>query len=136
MISKKIVLRFGKEISGKPVVYRLIKDYDLVFNIIKAKVSPEEEGILIIELTGSKEEYEKGIAYLKETGVNISPFEKEIVRDKKLCTHCTACIAHCPTKALFIKDKKTMEIDFDNKKCIACEACIQVCPFQAMKISF
>ena len=44
-VSKKIVLHFPKRIVERAIVCRLAKDYDLEFNILKALVTPEEEGI-------------------------------------------------------------------------------------------
>jgi ferredoxin len=136
MPSKKLVLKFPKEVTDQPIVYKLIKDYDLVFNILKAQVSPEKEGLLVMELSGSEAAIEKGTKYLKENKVKIQPLERDINRDESVCTHCTACVVHCPTQALYIKDRDTMEVGFDKSKCILCEACIPICPVNAMKIDY
>ncbi|MFH2028587.1 MAG: NIL domain-containing protein [Nanoarchaeota archaeon] len=136
MISKKLVLKFPKEVGDKPIVYKLIKDYNLVFNILKAEVSPDREGRMVMELTGEQKDIDKGIKYLKESKVGVEPLSKDIDRDEKKCTHCSACIVHCPTHALYIKDRKTMEVGFDKSKCILCEACIPICPVNAMKINY
>jgi len=136
MTSKKIVLHFPKEKIDQPIIYKLIKEFDLVFNILKAKITPEEEGILVLELSGDEKNYSAGIKYLKELGVKIQPLEKDITRDEKKCTHCSACVVHCPTNALYIKDRKTMEVEFDKSKCILCDACIPVCPVHAMEIKY
>ena len=136
MPSKKLVLKFPKEITDQPIVYKLIKDYNLVFNILKARVSPEKEGLLLMELSGKQKDIDKGIKYLKDNGVKVQPLSKDIERDEKKCTHCGACIVHCPTEALYIKDRKTMEVGFDKSKCILCEACVPVCPVHAMKINY
>ena len=136
MVSKKIVLKFPKEITDTPIVYKLIKDYNLIFNILKARVSPEKEGLLVMELSGDQADIDKGIKYLQDNKVTIQPLSKDIQRDEKKCTHCSACVVHCPTEALYIKDRKTMEVGFDKSKCILCEACIPVCPVNAMKINY
>ena len=39
-MKKRIILRFKRKTIDKPIVYRLAKDYDLVFNILRANVSP------------------------------------------------------------------------------------------------
>ncbi len=39
VFAKKIVIRYPAEIVDQPIVYRLVKDYDLAFNILKARVS-------------------------------------------------------------------------------------------------
>ena len=60
MTTKRIVLRFPQRLAGKPIVYKLAKDFDLEFNILKADVTPDEEGKLILELHGDKENYKAG----------------------------------------------------------------------------
>lgn len=133
MVSKRIVLTFPHKLLDKPIVYKLVKDFDLVFNILQAKISPQEEGLLVLELTGKKENYAKGIKYLTDLGVNIQPLSKDVARDDDRCTHCGACVTVCPTEALYI-DKSTMKVIFDSDKCIACELCVKACPPRAMVV--
>ena len=134
--SKKIVLHFSKDIGNKPIIYNLARDFNLVFNILKAQVSPDQEGLLVMELSGEEKDFKKGIDYLKKEGVKIQPLSEDVIRDEKLCTHCGACVALCPTGALYVPDKKTMKVEFDNTKCIVCNACIEACPQKAMKVEF
>lgn len=131
MVSKRIVLTFPHKLLDKPVVYKLVKDFDLVFNILQAKITPKEEGILILELTGKKENYAKGIKYLTELDVDIQPLSKDVTRNDDRCTHCGACVTVCPTEALYL-DKSTMKVIFNSEKCIACELCVKACPPRAM----
>lgn len=133
MISKKIVLRFPPKLVDKPIVYKLVKDFDLIFNILRARVTPREEGELVIELKGNKEKYAEGMKYLKELGVKIQPLSQDVTRDEERCTHCGACITICPTGAFYM-DKRTMQVIFDASKCIACELCVKGCPPRAMKV--
>jgi len=134
-ISRKIVLHFPPLVTGQPVVYRLAKDFDLMFNIIKASVSPGEEGLLILELSGNQENYDRGIQYLTEVGVKIQSLSQDIVRDEARCTHCGACITVCPTGA-FSLEPKTRKVIFDHNKCVVCGLCITACPPRAMKLYF
>ena len=39
-ISKRIVLHFPKRLVDRPIVSRLVKDYNLDFNILKALITP------------------------------------------------------------------------------------------------
>ena len=57
-VSRRIVLRFPKRLVDRPIVYRLVKDYDLKFNILKANFTPEEEGLMVLEITGDQEDYD------------------------------------------------------------------------------
>ena len=61
MKKNTIVLHFPKKKVDKPIVCMLVKDFDLTFNILKAEVIPEEEGLLVLELEGKAENYDKGI---------------------------------------------------------------------------
>lgn len=135
MVTKKIVLKFPPRLVEQPIIYKLVKDFDLEFNILKANVMPDEEGILVLELKGDEKKYAEGIKYLKNFGILIQPLSKDVVRDEEKCTHCGACVTVCPVGA-FAVDKTTRKIIFSNDKCIACELCIPACPLQAMELHF
>ena len=134
-VSKRIVLHFPGRLVNKPIVSRLIRDYNLDFNILKASVTPEEEGLLILELSGKQSDYDRGIRYLTETGVRIQALSQDVTRNEERCTHCGACITICPTGA-FELDLQTRQINFYNEKCLACEICIKACPPRAMELHF
>jgi ferredoxin len=135
MVKKRLVLTFPHELLDKPIVYKLVKDYDLVFNILQARITPREEGLMVLELGGKKEDYAEGVKYLQGKGVAIEPLDKDVTRDEKICTHCGACVSVCPTGAL-ASNKDTMVVEFDPSKCVACELCVKACPPRAMLIKF
>ena len=135
IVSKKIVLHFPSRLVDQPIVYRLIKEYDLSFNILKASVIPDEEGLLVLELSGEQSNYDKGIKYLTKTGVKIQSLSQNVLRNESRCTHCGACITICPTNA-FELDKISRQLIFINEKCIACGLCIKACPPRAMELHF
>ena len=134
-VSRRIVLHFPRRLVDRPIVYRLIKDYDLEFNILKASVTPEEEGLMVLELKGKQENYDKGINYLTKAGVRIQSLSQNVIRNEERCTHCGACITICPTDA-FELDPVTRRTKFDNSKCVACALCIKACPPRAMELHF
>lgn len=135
VVSKRIVLHFPKRLTSQPLVYRLVKDFDLEFNILKASVTPGEEGLLVMELTGEQRNYDKGIKYLTDAGVKIQSLSQDVVRNEERCTHCGACITLCPSGA-FSLEPGTRKVIFDNSKCIVCELCIKACPPRAMELYF
>jgi len=135
MVTKKVVLKFPPQVVEQPVIFKLAKDFDLEFNILKANIIPDEEGLLVLELTGTRENFERGFKYLKSFNIVIQPLYKDIVRDEMKCSHCGACVTNCPVGA-FTVDKKTRKIHFNDKKCIACEICIPSCPLRAMTMHF
>ena len=132
-MKKKIVLHFSREIWDKPIIYRLIKDYNLIPNILKANVLPKRESFMVLELDGEQIDCRAGIQYLKDSGVTIEPIEQDIKRDEEKCTHCGACTAICPTGSLSIK-RDTMEVIFDSEMCSGCELCVPACPPHAMEV--
>ena len=134
-VSKRIVLRFPRRLVDRPIVSRLVKDFNLDFNILKASVTPEEEGLLVLELSGKQSDYDKGIRYLTETGVRIQALSQDVTRNEERCTHCGACITICPTGA-FELDPVTRRVSFFNEKCVACGICIKTCPPRAMEVHF
>ena len=135
MTTKRIVLHFPHRLIDQPIVCKLVKDYNLTFNILKASITPQEEGLLVLEVSGETADYKKGIQYLEKIGVKIQPLGQDVIRNEKKCTHCGACITICPTNA-FIVDQKTKKVAFEKNKCVACEMCIKACPPQAMEIKF
>lgn len=134
-VAKKIVLHFPQKTVDKPVVSRLIRDYALDFNILKASISPGEVGLMIMELSGEQKDYDKGIRYLQEAGIEIQALSQDVVRNDERCTHCGACITMCPTHAFAI-DARTRRVTFDNSQCIVCELCVKACPPRAMELHF
>ena len=132
VISKKVVLHFPRSLVDQPIIYHLVKDYNLMFNILKASVTPKEEGVLALELRGEQDDYEKGVRYLTGVGVEIQPLSKDVYRDEERCTHCGACITICPTNA-FNLEPSTRKVNFLDEKCIACGLCIKACPPRAME---
>jgi ferredoxin len=133
MSSKKIFLRFGKDIADRPIIYRLARDYDLVINILKANVDQNKEGTMVLEITG--EQCDLGLEYLKSQGVKVTPIAEEVFRNEEKCTSCGACTAICPSGALYI-ERPSMEVKFDSDKCIVCQICVKVCPVNAMEVRF
>jgi len=134
-ISKRIVLRFPKRLVERAIVSRLVRDYNLDFNILKASVTPDEEGLMVLELSGKQGDYDKGIRYLTKTGVRIQSLSQDVTRNEERCTHCGVCITICPTGA-FELDPSTRKVSFSGEKCLACELCIKACPPRAMELHF
>ena len=134
-VSRRIVLHFPRRLVDRPIVYRLIKDYDLEFNILKASVTPEEEGLMVLELKGDQKDYDQGINYLNEAGVQIQALSQTVTRNEERCTHCGACITICPAAA-FELEPLTRRVTFYHERCLACEMCIKACPPRAMEVHF
>ena len=135
-ITKKLMLFFPKCECEKPIIYHLVKDYDLIVNIFRAKVTPEEEGYLVLDVTGTEKQIQAGIDFVKTFNVTVNFTGKGVTRDEQLCIHCGYCIPYCPTGALSIPDPASRQVCYDEEKCIECLACVRVCPFGACTSAF
>ena len=132
-IKKRVVLHFPTRLVDQPIIYKLVKDYDLVLNVLKASVMPNEEGRMVLELSGTRDNYDKGIKFLQTTGVKIQSLGQDIIRNDERCTHCGVCVTVCPSGALIV-DNKTRMVKFDSAECTACELCVLACPPRAMEV--
>jgi L-aspartate semialdehyde sulfurtransferase ferredoxin len=134
-MKKRIILRFKRNMIDKPIVYRLAKEYDLVFNILRANVSPRAESMMVLEIEGTGENLKNGFEYLKSLGIDTEPIEQDIQRDETRCVHCGVCTSVCAPEALHV-ERGTMKVVFEYERCVACELCVRVCPVRAMNVFF
>jgi ferredoxin len=135
MYSKILSLRFPRSIVDQPIAVNLVKEFDLSFNILKATIYPRKEGFMVLEVSGDRKNFRKGLRYLKNLGVKVESIGQDIRRDDENCFQCGACTAVCPTSALYIR-RPAMEVIFDRERCSACELCVSACPAGAMSVSF
>ena len=135
MPNRKYVLRFPARLVETPIASRLVSEYGLTVNILRARVEPDEEGMLVVELTGPPGRIDSGLAYVRGLGVEVELLAKDIAWREELCTECTACRSVCPTAALRVQPPE-MTVSFEKDKCIACELCIPACPYGAVEIRF
>jgi ferredoxin len=135
MFSKILSLRFPKEIVDEPIIVNLVRNFDLSFSILKAIIYPRKEGFMVLELSGQRSNFNKGVRYLKGLGVKVENIGQDIKRDDARCFQCGACTAVCPTGALNIK-RPEMEVLFDETRCSACELCVSACMARAMSVKF
>lgn len=134
MATRIYILLFPIETSCEPIIYQLVKRYDVEFNILKADILPQREGVMILELQGPQEKVKKGLDYLRSFGVSVERLAAAIKRDDEKCFQCGACTGICPVGALYIT-RPGMEVVFDPEKCTGCSLCVPVCPVRAMEVS-
>jgi Fe-S-cluster-containing dehydrogenase component len=135
MTKKRVVLTFPPNLIDQPISYNLIKNYDLMVNVLRGNITPREQGRLVVEMSGKKRNLDAGMAYLSGLGIEIQPLAQDIKWHEKKCIHCTFCVPICPSGALKL-DREEMLVSFVKDKCIACELCIKVCPYKAIEIQF
>ena len=74
----RVRLTFPAELVQKPLIYRLVKDFDLVTNIRRADVRADLAWC-VLELEGAPERLEQGVAWLERQGVTVDPIERDVV---------------------------------------------------------
>jgi L-aspartate semialdehyde sulfurtransferase ferredoxin len=132
MATEKLMLHFHTKIIKKPIVYRIVKDFDLEFNILRAEITSDLEGKMLIEIKGPKDKIAVCKSYLLKEGVEVKEASRSIILDNDVCVNCGVCVSLCMGKALYLKEE-TYEIDFDKEKCILCGLCLNCCPVNAIK---
>jgi ferredoxin len=135
MYAKMLSLRFPPTAVNEPIITNLIRKFDLECNILKAVIYPRKEGLAVMEVSGHRKNFHKGMHYLKSLGVKVESIGQDIKRDEEKCYQCGACTAVCPTGALAIR-RPEMTVIFDKEKCSACELCVVACPARAMEVKF
>jgi len=128
----KYLLTFPNEAAEEPITYRLVKDFDIKCNILRAQID-EKGGRMVLELDGPGDMIKKGIQFLKSKKVDVSAIKEGLRKDEEKCTQCGVCVSICPVGALFL-DKKTWKIIFDEDKCVVCGLCIDACPTTALEL--
>jgi L-aspartate semialdehyde sulfurtransferase ferredoxin len=134
-MKKRMILSFPVNKVDEPLTYRLIKDYDVIINILNADITPGRQGKLLIEMQAPREKIDKAVDYIEHLNIDCSPVQKSIYLNQEKCVHCGSCSAVCFSDALSM-DKITRELIFQPEKCIACELCIQACPLQLFELNF
>ncbi len=134
-VSHKVVLHFPPVVVEQPVVYHLARDYELAFNILKASINPQEEGLMVIELSGEQSDYERASSYLAKQGIRVQPLLQDIRKNDERCVDCGACVGICPSQALTL-ERPSMKVLFRAEDCVACGECVPTCPVRAMELHF
>src|ERR1035441_6353524 len=77
-IHERYYLSYPRALIKEPILYQLVKKFDLVFNIRGASVS-EDMGLVAVEFEGSLDQIERAIEWLRQTGVTVEPIEKNVI---------------------------------------------------------
>jgi ABC-type methionine transport system ATPase subunit len=77
-LRERYYLTYPKSLIREPLLYHLVKKFDLVFNIRGASIS-EEMGLVAVEFEGSSDQIERALAWLRQSGVTVEPIEKNVI---------------------------------------------------------
>jgi len=124
----KLFLHFPKEIVDKPIITALIKELGVEVNILRAKVTQNEDGEMVADIGPDPD---RAISWLKAQGVIVAPLSEKIVKHEELCVDCGSCSGVCPSGALSMGADDRLV--FDSDKCIFCLFCLDACPTRALE---
>lgn len=134
-MKKRLLLTFPANRVEAPIVYHLVKDYDVLVNILNADITPGREGLLLVELKASFENMNRAEEYMLNLNIRISPAMKSIILREEECIHCGSCTAVCFSDAL-VMNLSNRKLIFTPEKCIACELCLKACPLGLFSLNF
>jgi ferredoxin len=135
MVKERFTLVFAADSYAKPITYHLIKDFDLKINILRAEITPGEEGHLLVEAEGEEDDLRDALAFLAAEQIEVIPTNRQVKVREEACVHCGACTAVCFSGALAMNGGD-WRLEFSPDKCIVCGLCIDACPLKAIAIVF
>jgi ABC-type methionine transport system ATPase subunit len=78
MARMRVRLTFPSDLIQEPIIYRLVKDFDIIINIRRAEVKADY-GWVALELEAEEPTLQRGIAWLKGKGVQVDPIEHDVI---------------------------------------------------------
>jgi ABC-type methionine transport system ATPase subunit len=75
-IERKVHLTYPPHLTDQPVIYELIKKFDVVVNILEANVMPQE-GWLLVAVQGEEQVVKEGLEWMAAQGIEVKEWAKE-----------------------------------------------------------
>jgi len=77
MTIRQLKLIFPTELITEPVLYNLTREFRVVASVQRASIV-DNKGLVLLDLEGSDDDIERGIAWMTEKGVEIEPLEVKV----------------------------------------------------------
>jgi ABC-type methionine transport system ATPase subunit len=74
----RLFVSFPEELVDRPMVYEMVKRFDVVPNIRRANVEAHS-GWVILELGGDDAQVDAAVAYLEEVGCTVNTMEGDVL---------------------------------------------------------
>jgi len=78
MARMRVRLTFPARLVQEPILYRLVKDFDILINIRRADVKADW-GWVMLEMEAQDATLERGVKWLKDQGVQVDPIERDVI---------------------------------------------------------
>ncbi|MDP3176552.1 MAG: NIL domain-containing protein [Spirochaetaceae bacterium] len=134
-MKERYVLEYASSIVDEPVIYTLVKEFDIRVNILRAEINPGHEGSMLVELEGAEASLARGSEYLARHAVRMTSISQSLGFCSELCVDCGACTGVCFSGCLTIGEPD-WKLRVDNEKCIACGLCQKACPLGLFSLKF
>ena len=132
---EKYILEYSSSVVDDPVIYTLVKRFDIKVNILRAEISSGQEGSMLVDLEADPERLAECREYLASLSVSLSPISRSLSVREEDCVHCGSCTGVCFSGCLSMK-APDWELSVDRDKCIACGLCAKACPFGLISLKF
>ena len=77
MTKRRFKMTFPTELITEPMIYDLGRDFRVVTSIRRADIT-DDKGWVVIDIEGSDEDIDEGLARVVARGVAVDPIEEEI----------------------------------------------------------
>ncbi|TMA54852.1 MAG: FeS-binding protein [Deltaproteobacteria bacterium] len=77
-MKEKFYLTYPPALIKEPIIYLLVKKFEVITNIRGANVS-NEMGLLALEMEGTQQEIDRAVAWLRAQGIRVEPIEKNVI---------------------------------------------------------
>jgi L-aspartate semialdehyde sulfurtransferase ferredoxin len=78
MTSTRLFVSFPEELVDRPIIYEVIKQFDVVPNIRRANVE-SHSGWVILELNGETAQLDDSVTWLEELGCTVNRMEGDVL---------------------------------------------------------
>jgi L-aspartate semialdehyde sulfurtransferase ferredoxin len=74
----RLFVSFPEQLVDRPLIYEVIKKFDVVPNIRRANVE-DHSGWVILEMNGDTAQLDASVAYLEEVGCTVNRMEGDVL---------------------------------------------------------
>jgi ABC-type methionine transport system ATPase subunit len=78
MASARLFVSFPEQLVDRPMIYEVVKKFDVVPNIRRANVEAHS-GWVILELVGEQRAIDEAVAWFAEVGVAVNRMEGDVL---------------------------------------------------------
>lgn len=68
---KRLRLKIPANLIKEPIIYKMVTKFDIVPNILSARIDTDSEGEVEIELKGTPSNLEHGLEFLKKLDIDV-----------------------------------------------------------------